>query len=143
MDLVRDVSAVTGGTPGKMRKVTLFETPRFFADVYVLQPGQAQAAHAHAGADKVYVGLSGRGVVRVGSDAVPVREGIAVHCPAGAEHGVENDGDEDLRLLVFMAPHPRPPGAGAGGAGSGSVSPCDAATRLLASDPLRQDAFPA
>ena len=109
MQLARDVTEVTGGTPGKMRKVTLFETPRFFADVYVLLPGQTQAPHAHAASDKVYVGLSGRGVVRGGDERVPVRAGIAVHCPAGSEHGVENDGDDDLRLLVFMAPHPKPP----------------------------------
>ena len=32
-----------------------------------------------------------------------------VWCPAGEDHGVENaaDASEDLRLLVFMAPHPR------------------------------------
>ena len=109
MDLVRDFSEVTGGTPGKMRKVTLFETPRFFADVYVLLPGQSQTPHAHAGSDKVYACLAGEGVVRVGGESVPVRAGIAVHCPAGSEHGVENDGKEELRFLVYMAPHPKPP----------------------------------
>ena len=120
MQHVRDLGAVTGGTPGKMRKVALFETPRFFADVYVLLPGQSQVAHAHAGSDKVYVGLSGRGVVRVGADSIPVRTGVAVHCPAGSEHGVENDGPEDLRLLVFMAPHPKPP---AGSVAGDSLAP--------------------
>ena len=121
MEIVRDFGGVAGGTPGKMRKVTLFETPRFFADVYVLLPGQSQSPHAHAGADKVYACLAGRGVVRVGKDAVPVRAGVAVHCAAGVEHGVENDGREELRLLVFMAPHPRPPAGAAPVAGRGSV----------------------
>jgi mannose-6-phosphate isomerase-like protein (cupin superfamily) len=109
MDLRKDLSAIVGGTPGKMRKTNVFETPRFFCDVYVLGPGQSQAPHAHEGADKVYAVLSGAGSIRVGAEVASVRAGHAVHCPAGSEHGVENPGPEDLRLLVFMAPHPKPP----------------------------------
>jgi mannose-6-phosphate isomerase-like protein (cupin superfamily) len=109
VDLVRDLAAVTGGSPDKMRKVNLFETARFFCDVYVLKPGQAQAPHAHAASDKVYAVLSGAGSIRVGGARHEVRAGHAVLCPAASEHGVENTGAEDLRLLVFMAPHPKPP----------------------------------
>ncbi len=109
MDLVKDFAAVVGGAPGKLRKVNLFETARFFCDVYVLTAGQAQAPHAHAASDKVYAVLEGQGRVRVGGETFEVRAGHAVLCPAGAEHGVENPGPADLRLLVFMAPHPKPP----------------------------------
>ena len=49
------------------------------------------------------------GIVRVGDAVHAVREGHAVFCPAGSPHGVENAGPDDLRLLVFMAPHPKPP----------------------------------
>jgi mannose-6-phosphate isomerase-like protein (cupin superfamily) len=111
MDLCKDADAVRGASPDKMRKVGLFETPRFFCDVYVLGPGQAQAPHAHPASDKVYAVLEGEGRIRVGSAAFDVRPGHAVHCPAGADHGVENAGSTDLRLLVFMAPHPKPPPA--------------------------------
>ena len=41
----------------KLQKINLFETERFFLDVYCLEPGQAQKAHAHAGSDKVYAVL--------------------------------------------------------------------------------------
>ena len=109
MDLVRDFAAVTGGAPDKLRKVNLFETPRFFCDVYVLRPGQAQTPHAHAASDKVYAVLSGSGAIHVGRERHDVRAGHAVLCPATSEHGVENTGADDLRLLVFMAPHPKPP----------------------------------
>jgi mannose-6-phosphate isomerase-like protein (cupin superfamily) len=109
MDLLRDVAAVTGAAKDRLRKVSLFETARFFCDVYVAGPGQSQAAHAHAASDKVYVVLSGAGTVTVGDARHAVREGHAVFCPAGATHGVENPGPGDLRLLVFMAPHPKPP----------------------------------
>ena len=109
METIRDAAAVVGGTDAKMRKENLFETERFFCDVYVLSPGQSQAPHAHAASDKVYAVLSGTGTVRVGTTRHAVRPGHVVFSPAGAEHGVENPGPEDLRLLVFMAPHPRPP----------------------------------
>jgi mannose-6-phosphate isomerase-like protein (cupin superfamily) len=109
MELVRDAAAVHGGAKDKLRKVNLFETARFFCDVYVVAPGQTQTPHVHAASDKVYVVLSGRGAVRVGTETHEVREGHAVLCPAGLEHGVEGRGPDDLRLLVFMAPHPKPP----------------------------------
>ena len=109
MDLLADLTAVRGAAPDKLRKVNLFETARCFADVYVLGPGQSQVAHVHAASDKAYVVLSGRGTVRVGDADHAVREGHAVFCPAGASHGVDNPGPDDLRLLVFMAPHPKPP----------------------------------
>jgi mannose-6-phosphate isomerase-like protein (cupin superfamily) len=109
MDLLADLDAVRGAFPDRMRKVNLFETPRCFADVYVLGPGQSQVAHVHAASDKVYAVLSGRGAIRVGDVVHAVRAGHAVFCPAGASHGVENAGPDDLRLLVFMAPHPKPP----------------------------------
>ena len=109
MDLLKDTAAIVGGAADKMRKASLFETSRFFLDVYVLAPGQAQAPHSHAGSDKVYAVLSGSGAVRVGAQRFPVRPGHAVFCPAGSDHGVENAGPDDLRLLVFMAPHPKPP----------------------------------
>jgi len=109
MDLVQDLSAIAGADAAAMRKVNVFETARFFCDVYVLGPGQSQKPHAHAGSDKVYVVLSGSGSIRVGATTTLVAAGHAVHCPAGSEHGVENPGPGDLRLLVFMAPHPKPP----------------------------------
>jgi mannose-6-phosphate isomerase-like protein (cupin superfamily) len=109
MDLVRDVAAVTEADADRLRKVNLFETSRFFCDVYVAGAGQAQSTHVHDASDKVYVVLSGRGRVTVGDARHEVREGHAVFCPAGAPHGVENPGPEVLRLLVFMAPHPKPP----------------------------------
>jgi mannose-6-phosphate isomerase-like protein (cupin superfamily) len=109
LELLRDFGSVTSGDPAKMRKVNLFETSRFFCDVYVLSPGQSQAPHAHAASDKVYAVLSGSGAIRVGAERLDVRAGHAVLCPAGSDHGVENTGPGDLRLLVFMAPHPKPP----------------------------------
>ncbi len=103
----RDTREVTGTRPGALTKHTLFETARFFADVYVLEPGQAQATHRHAAEDKCYLVLEGRPRVTSGTETHDVEPGEIVWCPAGDEHGVSNPGPGRARLLVFMAPHPR------------------------------------
>lgn len=106
---VCDTGTVREGRPDKLAKVSLFETARFFADVWVLRAGQAQEPHRHGGEDKLYHVLSGRGRVTTGAEQHVVGPGEIVFCPAGEDHGVRNDGPEDLRLLVVMAPHPKPP----------------------------------
>jgi mannose-6-phosphate isomerase-like protein (cupin superfamily) len=95
--------------PARMRKSVLFETPRFFCDLYCFEPGQSQSPHTHAGSDKVYVVLEGEGTFLVGGEQESVEAGHAVLAPSGAIHGVRNEGPERLVCLVFMAPHPEPP----------------------------------
>jgi quercetin dioxygenase-like cupin family protein len=90
----------------KMQKINLFETERFFLDVYCLEPGQSQKAHAHEGSDKVYAVLEGRVVARVAGEERELGAGETVLCPAGSEHGIENRGGGRAAVLVFMAPKP-------------------------------------
>jgi mannose-6-phosphate isomerase-like protein (cupin superfamily) len=90
----------------KMQKVNLFETTRMFCDIYCFEPGQEQTAHAHAGSDKVYYVIEGRGRVRVDEAEQEVSAGHAVFAPAGSTHGVRNPGPQRLAMLVFMAPKP-------------------------------------
>jgi quercetin dioxygenase-like cupin family protein len=92
--------------PAKMQKVNLFETPRFFCDVYCLEPGQAQKPHRHEGADKVYAVLEGEVVVRVGGERATLAAGDAALAPAGVDHGLDNAGPARAAVLVFMAPRP-------------------------------------
>jgi mannose-6-phosphate isomerase-like protein (cupin superfamily) len=106
MAAFKDARAAAAFSPEKMKKVNLFDTERMFCDVYGLQPGQEQTAHAHAGSDKVYFVLDGTGDFRVGDEQRQVGSGYAVLAPAGAGHAVRNPGPGPLMLLVFMAPKP-------------------------------------
>jgi quercetin dioxygenase-like cupin family protein len=90
----------------KMQKINLFETDRFFLDVYCLEPGQAQKAHAHAGSDKVYAVLEGSVVAQVGGEERELARGEAVLAPAGSEHGIVNRSRDRAAVLVLMAPKP-------------------------------------
>ncbi|KPK25233.1 MAG: cupin [Nitrospira bacterium SG8_3] len=90
----------------KMKKQNLFQSARFFCDVYCFEAGQEQKGHVHADQDKVYLVLEGQGTFRVGGESRILGEGQGIMAPAGEEHGVENHTTNRLRVLVFMAPNP-------------------------------------
>lgn len=92
--------------PEKMQKVNLFETDRFFMDLYCLLPGQEQKPHVHELQDKVYLVLEGAVTARVAEHEQALGQGMSVLAPAGRSHGVRNDSGRPAVLLVTMAPHP-------------------------------------
>ena len=91
----------------KMNKVSVFNSDRFFCDVYCLEPGQAQKVHAHEGSDKIYYLLEGKGRITVGSQEKELQAGDITLAPSGDVHGVVNHTDDPLVMLVFMAPKPQ------------------------------------
>ena len=68
MDVFKDARAAAAFSAEKMKKVNLFDTERMFCDVYGLNAGQEQTAHAHAGSDKVYYVIDGSGHFRIGDE---------------------------------------------------------------------------
>ena len=102
----KDVFEAARFNPEKMAKINLFETRNFFCDVYCLEPGQEQKAHAHRDEDKIYYVLSGRGEFTVGAETAQLDDRKIVFAPAGEIHGVRNTSESRLTLLVFMMPNP-------------------------------------
>jgi mannose-6-phosphate isomerase-like protein (cupin superfamily) len=100
------VSAEISFSEEKLKKNALFSSPHLFYDVYCLLPGQSQKVHAHEGSDKVYYVLRGTGRFTVGEKEEDLGEGHAVIARAGVPHGVRNETQEGLVLLVTMAPRP-------------------------------------
>lgn len=90
----------------KMKKNNLFQTERFFCDVYCFEPGQEQKGHIHGQQDKVYLVLEGQGMFQVGSEKQVLGPGQGTMAPAGVEHGVKNESGQRLKVLVFVAPNP-------------------------------------
>ena len=90
----------------KMHKVNLFETARMFCDIYCFEPGQEQKTHAHAGSDKIYYVLEGRGTFHIGEESRELDAQMMVMAPAGVEHGVVNTSNARLVVLTYMAPKP-------------------------------------
>jgi quercetin dioxygenase-like cupin family protein len=92
--------------PDKMAKIALATTARAQMDLYCVAPGQDQKPHTHGDQDKFYVVLEGRGRFRLGATEHVLDAGDALVAPAGVEHGLLNDGDRPLLVLVVVTPPP-------------------------------------
>jgi quercetin dioxygenase-like cupin family protein len=106
MEVFKKISQATQFSPDKMKKNGIFETERFFCDLYCFEPGQVQSPHAHQGSDKVYYVVKGKGHFKVGQEERELSEGEIALAPSGQEHGVTNRSNERLVVLVYMAPKP-------------------------------------
>ena len=89
-----------------MQKVSLFGSEQYFCDLYCLKPGQQQRVHRHQESDKIYYVFEGTGMFHVGGEERSLGPGEIVVAKPGEDHGVRNERDTDLVLLVFMSPCP-------------------------------------
>ena len=92
--------------PDKMGKATLFRSPRMMVGLNAFEPEQSHALHTHAGMDKLYHVLEGRGCFLIDGERLAMRAGQLLVAPEGAPHGIENNSDERLVVLVVLAPAP-------------------------------------
>lgn len=102
----RDLVDAVSFSDEKMRKVSLFGSDHYFCDLYCLRPGQEQRVHRHADSDKIYCVIEGTGLFHIAGEERPLGPNQIVVARPGEDHGVRNDGEEDLVLLVFMSPLP-------------------------------------
>ncbi len=92
--------------PDRMGKTTLFRSDRLLVGLNAFEPGQEHKLHAHAGMDKVYHVLAGRGVFLLAGREAPMTAGTTLIAPEGVPHGIRNNGDERLLVLAILAPSP-------------------------------------
>jgi quercetin dioxygenase-like cupin family protein len=76
-----------------------------FLGLNCFEPGQSQAVHAHAGADKFYLVLSGNARMIVGDETRDAITGTLIWAPANVPHGVTRAHERTI-MLVGMAPPP-------------------------------------
>lgn len=88
-------------------KADLFRGAHLMVGLNCFEPGQAQASHAHRGADKFYFLVSGKARMTVGGETREAVAGDVVWAPAEIPHGVV-EALERTVMLVAIAP-PAPP----------------------------------
>ena len=93
------VAALARFATERMQKLDCVVTDRLLLGLNCFEPGQAQRIHAHAGADKFYLILSGRAKLVVGGETRDCGPGDLVFAPAGIEHGVESAAERTIMLV--------------------------------------------
>ena len=93
-----------GAQAEKFFKTTLWPGEHVMVGLNCLEPNQTQSVHAHEGADKFYLVLEGNGHFTVGGEDRDAGTGSLVIAPAGVAHGVSNNGNTRLSMLVAIAP---------------------------------------
>jgi quercetin dioxygenase-like cupin family protein len=106
MELVKQVNEHVGSSAEKFYKTTLFQSERLLLGLNCLEPGQVQKPHDHVEQDKFYYVVEGHGRFQLGDEQITAGAGEVVWVPAGVVHGVTNEGDGSLTLLVGIAPSP-------------------------------------
>ena len=106
MELVRRLSEHIGSREEKYYKSTLFQSEALLLGLNCLESGQIQKPHEHADQDKFYYIVDGSGLFWLGVERIRAEAGDVVWAPAGLNHGVENDGADQLVLMVGIAPAP-------------------------------------
>ena len=104
--IVRGISSLASFSEHKMGKLELLRGKQVFAGLNCFLPGQMHSLHSHAGQDKLYLIVEGRGNVTVGPETEPVEAGDLVLAREGVEHALENPGPGKLVVLAVMAPPP-------------------------------------
>lgn len=105
-DLIKNVAHHSGERAEKFYKTTLFHSETLLLGLNCLEPGQVQSPHDHAGQDKFYYVVEGDGRFQLGEASFSATAGDVVWAPAGMVHGVRNESDARLTLLVGIAPAP-------------------------------------
>jgi mannose-6-phosphate isomerase-like protein (cupin superfamily) len=90
----------------KMGKATLFRSERLMVGLNCFEPGQEHRLHAHAGMDKLYLVVQGRGRFVLEDRELPMETGALLVAPQGVPHGIRNDGGGRLVVLAVLAPAP-------------------------------------
>lgn len=93
----------------KMGKTTLFRSDAMMVGLNAFEPGQAHRLHTHTEMDKLYYVLEGSGAFLLVDDREERMEaGMLLVAPRGIPHGIRNDSDGRLLVMVVLAPPPQP-----------------------------------
>jgi quercetin dioxygenase-like cupin family protein len=97
---------VTHEGKGVVKNASLYDAADFSTNLRFiiyseLQPGTSIGYHTHENNEEVYVILEGRGIMTISGQTHEVRAGdVILNKPYGS-HGLENNSDSDLKILLF------------------------------------------
>ena len=69
-----------------------------------LPPGASGDPHTHKESQEAWFVISGKGKLRVGDEVASLEPDMVVVAPAGVEHQISNDSDDNLKALFLFSP---------------------------------------
>ena len=73
-----------------------------FFDRLIVPPGSTVGYHRHGENEEMYIFLEGRGTMTIEGEQVPVKKGDMILNPAHGAHGLVNDSDTDIDVLILQ-----------------------------------------
>lgn len=71
-----------------------------FIDRVVVHPGSTIGFHKHSENEEMYIVLKGKGLMKIEGDEISIKKGDMILNPAGGRHGLVNNSEEDIDILV-------------------------------------------
>jgi mannose-6-phosphate isomerase-like protein (cupin superfamily) len=92
---------------GKVDLYQLWDAPDFNSNIdffrrYVIPSKSSIGYHKHGNNEELYIILKGRGTMTIGQKEITVEKGDIIKNPPFGWHGLVNDSEENLDLLVFQ-----------------------------------------
>jgi mannose-6-phosphate isomerase-like protein (cupin superfamily) len=79
-----------------------FKSSVDFMDRVVIPPKSTIGYHRHGNNEEMYIVLGGQGTMTINDEPVTVRKGDMILNPAHGEHGLVNDSESEIDLLVIQ-----------------------------------------
>src|SRR5574341_2099747 len=94
---------------GKIRFARIFDRSSFvgrwdFVDYAIIPPGASIGNHTHENNEELYIELEGAGSMRTDNHEFRVRKGDMVLNPPMGRHGLRNDTQDNICILVIQIP---------------------------------------
>lgn len=70
----------------------------------ILPPGESGDPHRHPTEQETWFVIAGTGKLKIGDEVAELAENTVVVAPAGVEHQIINDGEQDLKALFIFSP---------------------------------------
>ena len=79
-------------------------TSELYIGTLTLAPGTIVPPHTHEGSVEILTILSGKGVMQLGGESVPVGPGATIHIPAGVLHDFAVSGTRAVEAIQIYSP---------------------------------------
>jgi mannose-6-phosphate isomerase-like protein (cupin superfamily) len=85
-----------GGTPTGLKALS--------AAFVEVDPGAASPRHWHQKTEEMYLIVSGKGIIHLNGEDLPVAAGDSISIPIGVVHAIANPGSRPLTMWVVTSP---------------------------------------